>query len=240
MYKRQTPVPAQRDTTATSRVPVGVPAAPARRRRLGAVLWGALAVVAVGTVAAGVLYLLQDGGGVKDIPGMSDDPATPSASAGGNGADKQKPPKVPVGYHLVTEKEFGVSFPVPNGWTRQYMPDRNEVDYLAPSGLVGLKVSVLNFASSNHVRHFEQVEQQLQSKSPGYERLRLQDTLFRGQPAAIWEFTFQGRVRDFRAIDLGFGKEGEDEYAIYLSAPKDQWPKFQEVFQVARDGFRYK
>ncbi|MFI8997140.1 serine/threonine-protein kinase [Streptomyces sp. NPDC053542] len=237
-----TPVPAQRDTAATaatSRVPVGVPAAPARRRRLGAVLWGALAVVAVGAVTAGVLYLLQDGGGVKASP--SDDPAKPSASASqGGDADEQKPPKVPVGYHLVTEKEFGVSFPVPNGWTRKYMPERNEVDYLAPTGLAGLKVSVLNFASSNHVRHFEQVEEQLRSKSQGYERLRLQDTLFRGQPAAIWEFTFQGRVRDFRAIDLGFGKEGEDEYAIYLSAPKDQWPKFQEVFQVARDGFRHK
>ncbi|MBZ4020349.1 hypothetical protein CCS38_32410, partial [Streptomyces purpurogeneiscleroticus] len=230
--------PATAVTAATSRVPVGVPAAPARRR-LRAVLWSALAVVAVGAVAAGVLYLLQDGGGVKAIPGTSDEPAKPSASASG-GADKPKPPKVPVGYHLVTEKELGVSFPVPNGWTRKYMPERNEVDYLAPTGLVGLKVSVLNFASSNHVRHFEQVEEQLRSKSQGYERLRLQDTLFRGQPAAIWEFTFQGRVRDFRAIDLGFGKEGENEYAIYLSAPKDQWPKYQQVFQVARDGFRYK
>ncbi|MGI5470402.1 hypothetical protein [Streptomyces sp. CA-132043] len=118
------------------------------------------------------------------------------------------------------------------------MPDRNEVDYLHPSGLVGLKVSVLGFASSNHVRHFEQVEQQLKAKSQGYERLRLQDTLFQGQPAAVWEFTFQGRAREFRAIDLGFGKEGEDEYALYLSAPKAQWAQYQNVFNVARDGFR--
>ncbi|POX40282.1 serine/threonine protein kinase [Streptomyces sp. Ru73] len=220
-------VPAQRDTT-TSPVPVEGAAAPARRRPLRFVLWGAVALVTAGAVTAGVLHFLRDGGGVQSAP-----EPTASASAG-----KPARPKVPKGYHLVTEKKFGISFPVPNGWTRQYMPDRSEVDYLHPNGLVGLKVSVLNFASSNHVRHFEQVEQQLRAKSQGYERLRLQDTLFRGQPAAIWEFSFQGRARDFRAIDLGFGKEGDDEYAIYLSAPKAQWAKYVNVFNVARDGFR--
>ncbi|MEU7486771.1 serine/threonine-protein kinase [Streptomyces sp. NPDC042319] len=225
-------VPVQRATDATDRVTVsGGPAAPARRRPLRFVLWGAVAVVGAGAVAAGLIHVLGGGGGVQAAPGAGES-AGPSAPA------SQDPPKVPKGYHLVTEKKMGVSFPVPNGWTRQAMPDRNEVDYLHPSGLVGLKVSVLGFASSNHVRHFEQVEQQLKAKSQGYERLRLQDTLFQGQPAAVWEFTFQGRAREFRAIDLGFGKEGEDEYALYLSAPKAQWAQYQNVFNVARDGFR--
>ncbi|WP_052863708.1 serine/threonine-protein kinase [Streptomyces niger] len=226
-------VPAQRDTDTTGPVLVGGPAAATRRRPLRFVLWGAAAVVAAGAVAAGLVRVLGDGGGVQAAP-QTGAPAEPSASA------SLDPPKVPKGYHLVTEKKMGVSFPVPNGWTRQAMPNRNEVDYLHPSGLVGLKVSVLGFASSNHVRHFEQVEQQLKAKSEGYERLRLQDTLFQGQPAAVWEFTFKGRVRDFRAIDLGFGKEGESEYALYLSAPKAQWARYQNVFNVARDGFRDK
>lgn len=65
----------------------------------------------------------------------------------------------------------------------------------------------------------------------------MQQTTFRGQPAAVWEFTFQGRARAFRAIDLGFGHEGEREYDIYLSAPDADWDAYRPTFDKARDGF---
>ncbi|MGI5470401.1 serine/threonine-protein kinase [Streptomyces sp. CA-132043] len=61
---------AQRDTDATGRVTVsGGPAAPARRRPLRFVLWGAVAVVGAGAVAAGLIHVLGDGGGVQAAPG---------------------------------------------------------------------------------------------------------------------------------------------------------------------------
>jgi hypothetical protein len=65
----------------------------------------------------------------------------------------------------------------------------------------------------------------------------MQQTGFRGQPAAVWEFTFEGRVRLFRAIDLGFGREGGREYDIYLSAPDAQWDTYRPVFDTVRDTF---
>lgn len=59
-----------------------------------------------------------------------------------------------------------------------------------------------------------------------------------GQDAALWEFTFKGTSATFRAADLGFGKEGGREYAIYLSAPKSQWDTYEPVFMAAVAGFR--
>ncbi|WP_328344541.1 hypothetical protein OG873_32730 [Streptomyces violaceus] len=66
----------------------------------------------------------------------------------------------------------------------------------------------------------------------------MQRTTFREQPAAIWEFTFQGRARPFRAIDLGYGREGGREYDIHLSAPEAEWDTHRPVFDHVRDGFR--
>ncbi|GAA3049339.1 hypothetical protein GCM10020000_32350 [Streptomyces olivoverticillatus] len=69
------------------------------------------------------------------------------------------------------------------------------------------------------MQHWKDVEEQLKSDPDmkGYKRGWLQGTTFRGEPAAVWEFTWNGRARDFRAIDLGFGREGGNEYAIYVS-----------------------
>ncbi|WP_248868845.1 serine/threonine-protein kinase [Streptomyces halobius] len=209
---------------------------PGRRRAL---VWSVMSALAAVAITGGVLYTL----GYLD---PSTDQAlgnTAPTEHGSTGKPKPGPselPPVPAGYHQVEEKKLGVSFPVPDGWTRKVKPDLREVDYVDPSGMVNLKVSVLSFASSDHVRHFQQVEEQLKAKVSRYDRLRLQDTMFRGSPAAIWEFSWQGRAREWRAVDLGFGREGGDEYAIYLSAPSAQWQKYVPVFTAVRDGFSHK
>jgi hypothetical protein len=63
-------------------------------------------------------------------------------------------------------------------------------------------------------------------------------TTFQGKPAVVWEFTFKGRARVFRAKDLGFGQEGGREYDIYLSAPDLEWDTFRPVFDTVSAGFR--
>nr|WP_268254405.1 serine/threonine-protein kinase [Streptomyces hiroshimensis] len=249
------------DVTATATAPAHAPA-PARARagapapagssdttvagtgRTGRsyrpVLWSALALVTVAGIAAGAYFLTGDQ--------ESDDPA-PRAAAGQEASaspgTKESPapspvPDPPRGYHLVTEKAAGVSFPVPDGWKRGKLKDSDEILYVDPSGLVGLRVSVLDLASSNPLQRWKDDEAKSvkEGKLPGYHQLRMQSTEFRGLPAAIWEFTWQGRAREYQAADLGFGRPGEKEYAIYLSAPKADWHKHSQVFDVVREGFR--
>lgn len=213
------------------------PAAAGAARRGRAVWWvTAAAVVAVG-LAAGA-YVLFPGDGQEDdraVPAPARDASAPPASTA-----PSEPPPVPEGYHLVKEPRLGVSFPVPDGWKRKDETDKadTEVNYVDPSGLLGIKVNVLDFASPSHLQHWKDVEEQLRKSVSGYERRRMQETRFRGEPAAVWEFTFKGRARDWQAIDLGFGREGGNEYAIYLSAPKADWDRHKHVFDVVRDGFR--
>ncbi|ASQ95296.1 hypothetical protein CGL27_21450 [Streptomyces sp. 11-1-2] len=200
------------------------------------------ASLAVVTVAGGVyLFGFDHDNGQKNGGGQSSATDKPSAPA-------NKPYTPPSGYHIVTEKKFGFSLPIPDGWSRQEQsdPDGNTVDrtqevrYLAPNGLVGLRINVLDFASGDQVQHFEDLEVGFKDKKayPIYERLRLQETKYQGLPAAIWEFKFRGEVRMYRAIDLGFGKEGEKEYAIYLSGPDADWGTYRPIFDEVRNGFR--
>ncbi|MET9414505.1 serine/threonine-protein kinase [Streptomyces klenkii] len=218
------------------------PAAPAKTagRSRRPVLWSALALVTVAGVAAGAFFLTQgqadDDTSTQAAPGHDASSAAPSGKASPSTAPKPPPP----GYHLVTEKEAGISFPVPDGWKRGNLKDSDEILYVDPSGLVGLRVSVLDLASSDPLQRWKDDEAKSvkEGKLPGYHQRRMQSTEYRGMPAAIWEFSWKGRAREYRAADLGFGRPGEKEYAIYLSAPSAEWDKHSPVFDAVRDGFR--
>ncbi|MGW5445937.1 protein kinase domain-containing protein [Streptomyces asiaticus] len=236
-----TPFTASTPSMTAPQTPVPPPGpAPARKSRKA--VWTAAATsLAVVAVAGGVYVfgLDHDNGGGNG--GGSSATGNPSASPA-------KPYTPPSGYHIVKEKKFGFSLPIPDGWSRQEQndPDGNTVDrtqevrYLDPNGLAGFRINVLDFASGNQVQHFEDLEVAFKDKReyPIYERLRLQETKYQGMPAAIWEFKFRGEVRMFRAIDLGFGNEGDKEYAIYLSAPDADWSTYRPIFDEVRDGFR--
>jgi tRNA A-37 threonylcarbamoyl transferase component Bud32 len=195
-------------------------------------LWGVVTVpVLVAAVVAGGLYATRDDGGEKG--GKADrttqDPATPTAPT-------SAPPPVPEGFRLVKVKDLGIAFPVPDGWTAA-RKTAEEVSYKDEAGLAEITIGVVDPAGSHPVTHFESIEANTKVNYPTYRKLRMQKTSFRGQPAAVWEFTFQGRARVFRAIDLGFGREGAKEYDIYLSAPDLEWATYRPVFDKVRDGF---
>jgi serine/threonine protein kinase len=151
--------------------------------------------------------------------------------------DNTSPPPTPKGYHLVHQPKLGISLPIPDGW-RLRTRTAEQVTYTAPSGLAEITIGTVAPAGPNPADHFADIEANTKVNYPTYRRLRMQRTTFRGQPAAIWEFTFHGRARPFRAIDLGYGREGGREYDIYLSAPEAQWDTYRPVFDQVRDGFR--
>ncbi|MFF7728405.1 serine/threonine-protein kinase [Streptomyces sp. NPDC008001] len=233
-------------TSATAPAPaVPVPATPAgttRNRR--PVLWSALALVTVAGLAGGAYFLGFGDDEGDDATTRTEAGRDASAHPGEKASKAPEPPPspspVPRGYHLFEDKQRGVAFPVPDGWKREKVPGTDEIVHVDPSGLVSLRVSVLDLASSDPLQHWKNDEAKSvkEGKLPGYHQLRMEGTVYRGMPAAIWEFSFQGRAREFQAADLGFGRPGEKEYAIYLSAPKADWKKHSPVFDAVRDGFR--
>ncbi|MFI0260430.1 serine/threonine-protein kinase [Streptomyces sp. NPDC017056] len=215
------------------------PATPAPTKKRGrALLWSAVAVVVVLGVTGGVLYSagLWQGDGVQASDGAPQNPETSPVTP----KPKPKPTRpVPSGYHRVTEPASGLPFPLPNGWTRTEKQGGGGSNYRDPANpLVSLRIEVLDFANTDALQHWKDNEKAAlkEGRFPGYQQLRMHRTAFRGQPAALWEWKWAGSAREYRAIDLGFGKPGEKEYAIYLSAPAAEWEKYKKVFDDVQAG----
>lgn len=215
------------DTASTSPAPPVPPEKGGRGRKRGRRALVAVAIVLAAATTAGTLYMssLRGDGDATDARRTS---ATPTQSAA--------PSPVPDGYRLVRDQQLGVSFPVPDDWKQKTGP-ADAVTYTDPTGLAGITIGMVDPAGSHPVEHFKDIEANTKANYPTYRRLRMQKTTFKGKPAAVWEFTFHGRARAFRAIDLGYGMAGGREYDIYLSAPDGQWDTYRRVFDAVRDGF---
>ena len=184
----------------------------------------AVAVTVVAAAVAGGLYYVTQRDG-RD-----------GAQASGSATPSYTPPPVPQGFHLVSDKGLGVSFPVPDGWTA-VKTTSEQVSYTDKTRLVELTIGTVEPAGPNPMAHFKSIEANTKVNYSTYRKLRMEKTSFRGLPAAVWEFTFQGRARAFRAIDLGFGQEGGREYDLYLSAPDARWDTYRPVFDKVKAGF---
>ncbi|MGP3977375.1 serine/threonine-protein kinase [Streptomyces sp. 8N114] len=200
-----------------------------RGRRRGRVLVTAIvAVAAAATAVTGAIYATSD----RDTDAGKERSQKERPSA----APSYSPPPVPKGFHKVSEKKFDASFPVPDGW-KVIGRTSDSVTYGDKTRRVGITVGMVDPAGSHPVEHFRDIEANTKKNYSVYRRLRMQKTTFRKQPAAIWEFTVQGKARMYRAIDLGFGRAGGREYDLYLSAPNAQWDTHRPVFDTFRDGF---
>jgi eukaryotic-like serine/threonine-protein kinase len=189
----------------------------------------AVAVLVAAAVAVTAFVALRPGGGKGSHDGKPGSGGGTSASA------------LPQGYHYEKEKDYGLSVPLPDGWTRTDTPD-SDIAYTRQATQAGLRISVSDLASSDQLQHFKDDEEQSvsQGKLPQYKKLRMQRTTYRKMPAAVWEFTFQGRAREFRAISLGFGAPGGKEYSLYLSAPSADWNRHRKIFEQVREHLRIK
>ncbi|GAA3826450.1 hypothetical protein GCM10022403_069720 [Streptomyces coacervatus] len=203
-----------------------------RRRRT--VLRAALAMALAACVAGGALWWLK---GSAYMPGGRASRTVASTPSASTSPTPSTVPAVPAGYHLV-KADTGISVPVRDGWTRKTLPG-GEVGYIDPSGLVGLRVNVVQFAGTDPVQHWRDTEEdQTRRDNRGYERVRMATTTFRGRPAGYWEFTFDGRARKYRAAELAFASADGTQYVIYLSAPDAQWHDYRPVFDTAANGAR--
>ncbi|OEV05210.1 serine/threonine-protein kinase [Streptomyces oceani] len=227
-----TPAPAGSASVQAPADPMPAPASgppsrtvPQRRRgRRGAVA-AAVAVLAL-VVASGAAFTLLN---QEDDRGHQPPDDKPSHSS-------TTPPQLPQGYHYERDEDLGLRVPLPDGWRTTDTAD-SDLAYTDPARLVSLRVSAGELAASDQLQRWKDDKAKSVSagKLPGYSELRMQRTTYRGMPAAVWEFTFQGREREFRAIYLGFGKPGGKEYALYLSAPSADWGSGQKVFAQVRE-----
>jgi serine/threonine protein kinase len=235
--------PVAERTTAMPTPPVapprpGRPAPPPPDRR-----WMvALAVIAAVALVAAVAIALTRGDG--DDPGRASGPSsttsttakatTTTTSTSTSTTTSTTAPKAdrPEGVPSDWVRYGG------DGWALWHPADwtgapsgAGSVDFTGPDGDY-LRVGTTDQPSDDPTGAWEAQEKAFAADHPDYRRIRIEDADFRDLPAAIWEFTFEGK----HAADLGF-VDGGRGYALNLVAGESRWDDLQDTFQAFQDGF---
>ncbi|UUU37013.1 serine/threonine protein kinase [Streptomyces sp. CA-210063] len=221
---------------ATAHQAAPVPAATAKRRGRGR------------TVALVVLLAALVGGGGAVAMHYADEWRTgnSSATAGTDGTDggdqgaESAGGGVPEGWERVEDPE-GFSLALPKGWKRQL--DGVQIDYTPDGGDHFLRIAVddsPDFDSAYH--HQLDLEEQVRTRAD-YQRVTLEENIYRDRPGALWDFTWTAVEKDKfpgprRAIEQMYLSRDGVEYTIYMSAPAADWDTAKEQFYAVLRSWR--
>ncbi|MEW2214941.1 MULTISPECIES: serine/threonine-protein kinase [Streptomyces albovinaceus subgroup] len=166
-------------------------------------------------------------GGTRSAPGTTPEATNPAS-------------EVPDGWHRVDDPA-GFSLVVPKGWERQL--NEGQIDYTPDDGAHRIRISVDPDPDFDHpYLHMENMEEQLSTRLPGYQRIGMEKNTFRDRPGALWEFTWN-ETKDHagprHGIDqMYYGGSGGPEYALYLTAPQEGWQASREKFDIMLRSWR--
>jgi serine/threonine protein kinase len=233
------------------RMPSPAPAKPWRRR--AGLLLASLAVVAAGGLAAGLLAHNQGGQAEQAATSPSTTASRPASRATAGAIAKTPSPSptptptptpsgtattaVPKGYHLVTDPK-GFSLAVPDGFTRSYVPPR--VFYFSSGEVFRLGIRTSAPGPGGPLAVMTAQHTAGPGTYKGYRDGFVTEVTQKGNPAALWEFTWDGfgdggGAR--RTYDLCW-TEGGRQYDVWVSSPVAKAEQGREYFDTARDTFR--
>ncbi|CAM5636920.1 Serine/threonine-protein kinase PknD [Streptomyces alboniger] len=224
-----------------------VPSAAPRRGRRRAELIAAVGVVTAGAVVAIVLAATSGspdttaGSTPSTVSSSSPSPsatATATATATASASDSptptvegtSRPQSLPPGAH---REAGGFAWATPRDWRRDVKTGA-EVHYTSPDGKQELAAKSA-LARGDLMETWETSEQNAH-QGRDYQKIRLEETTFRGHPAVVWEYTFTLQGVRWRARLLGFNADGKS-YQINTWYQPDIETQALKTYGRVRDSF---
>ncbi|WP_405808286.1 MULTISPECIES: serine/threonine-protein kinase [unclassified Streptomyces] len=216
----------------TPRTPHAEPAAVPRPRTRTLIATAAAALAAVSVTVVLVLTSQdrdqdQDQGQARH-PDTSLEANTPPPTVAGT---SQAPPATPP---PGTRSETGFAWAPPKAWTRSAKSPSN-VHYHSPDGKQEIAASYALARGGDLLTQWQQFERESHD-APGYRKLRLERTAFRGRSAIIWEYVFTQDGAPWRARQLGFTAGGKS-YQLNIWYDAAARPAAQTTYDRVTESF---
>ncbi|MFI7012775.1 serine/threonine-protein kinase [Streptomyces sp. NPDC050164] len=213
------------------------PTGSGRRRRLRTL---ALVVALAAIIGGGTAVVLQQWNESRQTPGAS--------GSVGPTAVEQPGGSVPAGWTR-RDDPAGFSLYLPKGWKRKTFGPQGElkqIDYTPDGGRHFVRIAVDTSPDfADPYAHQLDLEQQLQDLVD-YKRLKLERNVYRDRGGALWEYTWTAQAKDTkfpgprRAIEETYVARDGTEYALYMSAPAQDWAKARKQFTSLLQGWQEK
>jgi hypothetical protein len=141
----------------------------------------------------------------------------------------------------------GFSLYLPEGWKREeFMSEGGltQIDYTPDGGEHFLRVAVDTSPDFNDpYAHQLDLEQQLR-RLADYRRVTLEKGQYRDRSSSRWEYTWTALAKDTafpgprRAVEETYMSRDGVEYALYMSAPAEDWAAARRQFRAVLQGWQ--
>ncbi len=126
-----------------------------------------------------------------------------------------------------TDAATGFKINHPGGWTSA--TEGRHTDFRDPTTGAALRVGYTKPAQSSPEQVWLDLEKSFQAEHPSYKRVRLNQSVHAGLPAAIWEFTWTDNGIDLHNYDVGF-TSGEYSLALNYQTREADWERLRGLF----------
>ncbi|MFJ4975925.1 serine/threonine-protein kinase [Streptomyces coeruleorubidus] len=213
------------------------PTGSGRRRRLRTL---ALVIALAAIIGGGTAVVLQQWNESRQTGGAS--------GSAGSTTVEQPGGSVPAGWTR-HDDPAGFSLYLPKGWKRKTFGPQGElkqIDYTPDGGRHFVRIAVDTSPDfADPYAHQLDLEQQLQ-RLVDYKRVKLERNVYRDRDGALWEYTWTAQAKDTkfpgprRAIEETYVARDGTEYALYMSAPAQDWAKARKQFTSLLQGWHEK
>jgi serine/threonine protein kinase len=172
-----------------------------------------------------------------------EDPGTPTAPGGQRGSTQTtvSPTTVqalrgvtPSNWQPFIDPQFGWRIAVPSTW--EPVQDRGgRVSFRDPASGAFVRVERAEGPLKPLVREAERAERTFKSQD-GYERLKLESSVYKGVEAVEWEFRYRDGGGEMHAADLHLLVDDVD-YVISYQAPEATWGSARPILERIRNSF---
>ncbi|MFE2308900.1 serine/threonine-protein kinase [Streptomyces sp. NPDC059411] len=163
---------------------------------------------------------------------FSSNPAASGSPAVSAPQQSAAPGAPPAGYHAVRDPQgFGIA--VPDGYQRA--TDDQRVFYVSPDGAFRIGIRVKMPVSGGPLGVMRQSHANGPDTNPGYRNGKVVSTTHQEQPAALWEFTWNGFTAaegPRHTYDICWDQNGR-MYDIWVSAPVGNLAEAKHQFDTA-------
>jgi hypothetical protein len=200
----------------------------ARRRST----WWPWALLVLGIIAIIAAAVLLNG---NETPSRSADRGDAAGKAA-TGDDEASGESIPADWTSYTDEASGYTLHYPQEWdiiTR----DGSALDFTDPDTGTYLRVAWTDAPGNDVIARLQEIEAAFAADHAGYEQIQMTETDYRGNPAGLWEYTYEDGGAALHAYNLQFVIGDSYGFALNFQTHEEDWADSQELWDSLQATF---